>query len=224
MRIGGGATCSNAEIPADPGPVILERGADARIRERCFRADKTPNRAVEALVEVVAARQRHPLLDPVGRNVVRIYRATHRLAGTEDLGEAEAEIGPSEERIPRPIEHSARRAGAIVGDHHFRSVRLISDDIPIGLLNAQTGCADIHDRDDLEWVDRRPGSRDRGLTDRREHCVRSEVACCCYSVIGKIGRVQRPTHGDERAAVPWNCVRRIELVGRSIGDVLDLAA
>jgi hypothetical protein len=40
----------------------------------------------------------------------------------------------------------------------------------------------------------------------------------------KIGRVEDPVHGDERAAIAGNCVAREELMNRSVSDVLDLAA
>ena len=225
MRISDRSAGRNAEVPTDAGTVILKSGAAAQVGECHLCTDPMPNLAIEGFVEIIVARQGDPLFDPAGRDVIWISRGTYRVAvAAEDLGEAVALIRALKEGIAGPIKYAARRAQTTISNHYIRLVGLVSDDIRIRLLNPKARRGDIHNGDDFKRISRCARARDRGLTDRREDGVGSEVACCCRSVISKIGRVERPAHGDERAAVPWNYARRIELVGRSISDVLDLAA
>ena len=224
MRISDRSAGRNAEVPTDAGTVILKGGAAAHVRERHLCTDPMPNLAIEGFVEIVAPRQRGPLFDSVGRYVIWINRATYTVAAAEGLGEAVAKIRALKVGIGSPKKYAARRTITIINNHCIRSVGLGSDDIRIGLLNPKARRGDIHNGDDFKWISRCARARDRGLADRRENDIGPEVACCCSSVIHKIGRVERPAHGDKRAGVAWNYARRIELVGVSIGDVLDLAA
>jgi hypothetical protein len=182
-----------------------------------------PNLAVERFVVIIVARHGGPLFDSAGRRVIWILRATYSIAVAGDLDEAVARIRALKEGIGGAKKYSACRS-ATINNHNIRSVGFLADDIRIGLLNPKARRGDIHNGDNSKGISRCARARDRGLADRREHCPRTEVACCCSSVIIKIGRVERPVHGDERAAITRDCARGIELVGRSISDVLDLAA
>lgn len=224
MRISGRSARRNVEIPTDPGPVILKGIAAAHVRERHLCTDPMPDLAIEGFVEIVAPRQRGPLFDSVGRYVIWINRATYSVAVAEDLREAVAGIRALKVGIGGPKKYAVRRTRAAVTNHYIRSVGLVSDDIRIGLLNPKARRGDIHNGDDFKWITRCARAGNRGLANRRENDIGSEVASCCSPVISKIGRVQRPRHGDERAAVPWNYARRIELVGVAIRDMLGLAA
>jgi hypothetical protein len=93
VRVCGEAASGDGEIPTDPGAIVQEASAAARIRERRLGTDRSPKVIEFVLIVIVAACRWDPLFNLTGRRVVRIHRATHRLAGAaEDFGETEAEI------------------------------------------------------------------------------------------------------------------------------------
>jgi hypothetical protein len=93
VRVCGRAASGDGEIPTYPGPIVQEDSAAARIRKRRLRTDRTPNVIEFVLIIIVAACRWDPLFNFTGRRVVRIRRATDRIAGAaEDFGETEAEI------------------------------------------------------------------------------------------------------------------------------------
>jgi len=225
VRVCGRTASGDGETPTDPGPIVLEVSTGAGVRERYFGTDRTPKVIEEVLVIIVAACQWDPLFDLTGRGVVRIHRATHRLAAiAEDFGEAEAGIRPRQERIPGAIEDTAGRGDTAIGNFDFRGVVLISNDVCIGLLDLERRRADDNDGNNFVWISSCARAGNRGLANRCEHRVRANAVRGGRAVRCKIGRVEDSVHSDERAAIAGNCVIREELMNRSVSDVLDLAA
>src|SRR5262249_2678163 len=135
-----------------------------------FCTDPTPNLVIGGFVEIIVARQKGPLFDSAGRQVIWINRTTYSVAVAGELGEAVAGIRALKVGIPGPKKYAARRTTAAVSNHYIRSVGLVSDDVRIRLLDQQAGRAHLYNRDDPEWVNRWPAAGNRGLADRREHC------------------------------------------------------
>jgi hypothetical protein len=95
VRVCGRAASGDGKIPTDPGPIVQEVCTAAGIRERRLGTDRTPNVIEFVLIIIVAACQWDPLFNSIGWRVVRIHRATYRLAAAaEGFGEAEAGIRP----------------------------------------------------------------------------------------------------------------------------------
>jgi len=224
VRVCGGAASGDGEIPTDPGPIVQGFCAAAGIRERRVRTDRTPKVIEEALEIIVAAYRWDPLFDLTGGRVVLIHRATYRLAGVaEAFGETEAGIRPPQERIPGAIEDTAGRGETAISDLDFGVVVLISNNVRVGLLDYEPRRADGYKGHNFVWSNSCAQAGNRGLADRCEHRPLSDAVRGGRAVRVKIGRVEDSAHGDERAAIAGNCVTRVELMIRSVRDVLDLA-
>ena len=134
--------------------------------------DLTPDCIVLVLEIIVAACQWDPLYDLTGWHVVWIHRASHRVAvAAEEFCETIAGIGPAQERVSRPIEDTACRAGTGVADHDLRSVMLLADDIGVGLLDDQPRFGHAHDRNHFKRISRRSGAGHQCLADRGKRRV-----------------------------------------------------
>ena len=176
MRVCGRAASGDGEIPTYPGPIVQEDSAAARIRKRRLRTDRTPNVIEFVLIIIVAARQRDPLFNFTGRRVVRIRRATDRLAGVaEDFGETEAEIRPPQERIRGAIEDTAGRGETAIGDLDVRGVVLVSNNVCVGLLDHEPRRGDGYNGNNFVWINSCARTGNRGLADRCKHRPHAEV-------------------------------------------------
>ena len=225
MRVRGRGANGDGEIPTDPAPVIQEVCAGAGIGEGHLGTDLTPDCIVVVLEIIVAACEWDPLFDLSRWHVVLIHRASHRVAvAAEDFGEAVAEIGGGQERVTRAIEDTVCRVGTVVADHDMRRVKLLTDDIGVGLLDEQPGFGHAHDRNYCKRISRRSGAGHGCLADGGEHRSRADAVRAGRAVRGKIGCVEDAVHGDERAAIAGDGVIREELMNLSVIDVLDLAA
>ncbi len=185
-------------------------------------ADPGPHASVERFVEVVPAGERHPLLDPAGRRVVRVLGAADRIPRAEGFGEAETGVRSPEVAVPGPVEDHVG-GGARVRDRDVGPVGLVSDDVRVGLLDVQAGRADVHVRDDPVRVARGARAGDAALAHGRERRVGPEIAGRGDPVTTEVGRIEIATGDDERAAVAGNGLRWVELEER-ISRVTDLAA
>jgi hypothetical protein len=226
VRVRGRAASGDGEIPTDPGPVVQVVCAGAGIRERRLGTDRTPDCIVLVLEIIVAACQWDPLFDLTGWHVVCIHRASHRVAvAAEAFCETVAGIGPAQERVTRPIEDTACRAGTVIADHDLRRVMLLAVDIGVGLLDVQPSCGHVHDRNHFKRISRHSGAGHRCLTDRGKRSVGAkEESRRGIVVVSEIGSVEDSVHGDERPGIGWKYVWPVELIIRCVSDVLDLAA